>query len=1152
MSAPDQAIRDRALDIRHSFAVSAPAGSGKTGLLVRRILRLLAVCDAPEQVLAITFTRKAAAEMQERIVEALTAARTAEPPGDTYQRAIWEDARAVLARDREKGWHLVSSPSRLRLMTIDGLCRHIARQLAIETELGDLPEPSEQPEEHYREAIRQLFAFLDHPGEIGDALALLLTHLDNNLATLENLLESLLARREQWLAPLFASVDQREHLEQSLKNTVSDTLESVRRALLGVEGELVMLADYAAANLTAAHSESPVTALAGISALPGTEACEDNLQRWQALLELLLKKDDDWRKSITKTQGFPAKKDSIDPDNAAERKARLVEVIDHLQEQPGLHQLLLDLRNLPGAAYSDNQWQLLAALTRVLPVLVAQLSMLFKSRHSSDFTEITLAAQRALGGEEDTTDVGLKLDYQIRHILIDEFQDTSSIQFDLLKRLTRGWQADDGRTLFVVGDGMQSLYGFRNANVGIFLEARRLPIGEIQLQPLDLQVNFRSDNTVVDWVNRCFRDIFPDREDISRGAVAYADAIAANSGATDSCVSVDIFDPDADEQREAEQVLALIAAARAADPGGSIAVLVRARSHLRAIIPALLDAGIDWEATDIDPLASRMPVQDLHSLTRALLNPADRIAWLALLRAPWCGLTLPDLHALACAGSVADGSPDLLPWLGGQVFYGDRAALGDDGRQRLARVSSVLQDAWRQRLRRPLRQWVEGTWLALGGPATLLNQQELTWCQQYLDLLEQHDSGGSVEDMARFETALGNLYAAPTGGAGNPVQIMTIHKSKGLEFDTVILPGLHKGGAPSSSELLYWRERINGAGDPELLISPLLTPGEDNGAAEGRLVAHLKYEAKVKSGLEDARVLYVACTRAIKRLHLLFRQPAKTPSAGSLLACLNPALETSAAAGAAHRYHETAVTTDDGGDGNGALRHISRLTANWQHLYLSGAQTTSAAPERQEQRQGSLFEDPVADSSDSGGDATGDADDRETGEVARQLGVVLHRTLCHIGRNGVEGWDRRRVNRQRQPWQLQLRQLGIEAPEQATDTLVQALTTMLEDATGRWLLDPTHRDSACELAIADGHGDGVAVIDRTFIVDGVRWIVDYKSSTPHVGEPLDAFLARETSLYRDQLLRYRTLFVRSEPAREIRIALYFPLIAQLALIDQPS
>src|SRR5690554_7080476 len=122
---PDLQARRIALDPRSSFAVSAPAGSGKTGLLTQQVLTLLARCQEPEEVLAITFTRKAAGEMQDRILQALWQAHEEPEPDSPHARLTWQLAQAVLERDAERHWQLLFSPHRLRILTIDSLCRAI-------------------------------------------------------------------------------------------------------------------------------------------------------------------------------------------------------------------------------------------------------------------------------------------------------------------------------------------------------------------------------------------------------------------------------------------------------------------------------------------------------------------------------------------------------------------------------------------------------------------------------------------------------------------------------------------------------------------------------------------------------------------------------------------------------------------------------------------------------------------------------------------------------------------------------------------------------------------------------------------------------------------------------------------------------------------
>ena len=447
------------------------------------------------------------------------------------------------------------------------------------------------------------------------------------------------------MGQLYQSQGARGYLEGFLNQVIEETLSNAGELLTSVGSDLALLADYAANQLPAAKQHSPIKNCLGITSLPVAKATE--LPQWEGLCELLMTAKDEWRKRLDKNGGFPTETFDGDKDQAKVQKETMTVVISELQATPGLLDVLTDIRYLPTAKYDDDQWQVLDALTVLLPALSAALSLSFQQQKVCDFTEVTLAALRALGSEEEPTDLALKLDYQISHILTDEFQDTSSVQFDLLRRLTAGWQTNDGRSLFIVGDAMQSLYGFRNANVGLFLEARSLPLGNIQLEPLDLQVNFRSQAAIIDWVNRAFTQVFPPCDNISRGAVSYSPAIPYHPELPTEAITVDAFVGYPDLKTEAEHVTELVEQARKNDPDGSIAILVRNRTHLTDILEALREKGCRWQATDIDPLGKRMPVIDLMSLTRALLSPADRIAWLSILRTPWCGLDLKDLFQLA-------------------------------------------------------------------------------------------------------------------------------------------------------------------------------------------------------------------------------------------------------------------------------------------------------------------------------------------------------------------------------------------------------------------------------------------------------------------------------------------------------------------------
>ena len=124
--AADEQARQDALDVARSFIVQAPAGSGKTELLIQRYLRLLATVDSPEEIIAITFTRKAAAEMQYRVLQALRRAERGDLPEAAHERVTAAAAAAALDRDRERGWRIIANPRRMRIQTLDSLNASIA------------------------------------------------------------------------------------------------------------------------------------------------------------------------------------------------------------------------------------------------------------------------------------------------------------------------------------------------------------------------------------------------------------------------------------------------------------------------------------------------------------------------------------------------------------------------------------------------------------------------------------------------------------------------------------------------------------------------------------------------------------------------------------------------------------------------------------------------------------------------------------------------------------------------------------------------------------------------------------------------------------------------------------------------------------------
>jgi ATP-dependent helicase/nuclease subunit A len=1122
IAVPDLAQRSRALDPAQSFIVQAPAGSGKTELLIQRYLRLLACVDHPEEIVAVTFTRKAAGEMRERVLQAMDAARAGDAAQSAHEKLTMELAGAVLARDAAAGWQIADNPARLRIQTIDSLCASLTRQMPMLSRFGSQPESTEDADELYLEAARATVSAVESVDAIAQDVERLLAHLDNDVARIETLLADMLRRRDHWLRHVHGR--ERAGLEAALCNTRRAALQRVRSLFpAAATAEVLEIARYASANVAAAGINSYIIDLKDIFYLP--QAPDNNATAWLGLAELLLTNSGGWRRRYTVNEGFPAG-DSKSAKEAAKRwKERALALTAGLAGNDALRIALDEVRRLPPPTYSESQWEVLGAIMRLLPQAVAHLKLVFQSRGRVDFVEVAQGALRALGEADAPTDLALALDYRIRHLLIDEFQDTSISQYELIARLTAGWEAGDGRTVFAVGDPMQSIYRFREAEVGLFLHARASGIGGIALEPIALSANFRSQAGIVEWVNATFARVMPAREDVAAGAVPYTASVATRQMLAGPAVSVHAFF-DNDHAAEAQRVAEIVTRARADDTQGRIAILVRNRGHLRDIVPQLKAAGLRFRAIEIEELGHRPVVQDLLALTRALAHPADRLAWLALLRAPWCGLTLADLHALA----GADHGRCL--W---ELMYDDVCidALSADGRVRLLRTREVLAASLAQRSRGPLRARVAGAWYALGGPACVDDVTDLEDAEIYFEYLGSHEQAAAIADTAAFEEGLAKLYALPDLEADERLQIMTIHKAKGLEFDTVIVPGLGRAPRNSDKKLFLWMEQPGmQEGDvPDLLLAPIHETGSD----DDPIYAWLERLDAGKEGFEQGRLLYVAATRARSRLHLLGGTrlardgdgavELKPPAQKTLLGKLWPVVESDYAL-AAQRALQAAPPASQ--EAAAAIdQSLRRLPAAWARPAAPSPAAWTPPPDMARARDEIEFS--------------------WAGETARHVGSVVHRWLQRIAEDGLDGWDAARVVALQKAFREQLALRGVPRDEvaDAAARVARAVTQTLADTRGRWLLG-ARQDARNEFRItAMREGRPVnLVIDRLFRdADGRRWIVDYKTSS-HEGADIEGFLDRERERYAAQLARYAEAVPRAPgDAGRVMLGLYFPLLA---------
>jgi len=1111
----DDYARTAALDITRSFIVQAPAGSGKTELLIQRYLKLLGVVSAPEEILAITFTRKAAAEMQIRVLRALQAAAQGIKPDAPHERITAQAASAALERDRDLGWNLLQNPRRLRIQTLDSLNASIARAQPLTASGGAADTAIIADTEMrtlYRDAAALTLDQLAEDGDLREATREVLVHVDTNAFMYIAYLARMLATRDQWLPFVGSGLinatesdELRNQFEEGLKYVVGRHLAALQGVVpQELAGELLELGRYAAANLQAdGNTESAIIRLAELTKLPPDTP--DATTTWSGFAELLLTQQGELRKRVNKNQGFPPGDDG--------QKGAFADVVECLQDNAEFRDLLHQVRELPPVTYSEDQWSVLLALFRLLPLAATELKRLFAERSVSDHIEVALSASDALGTSDAPGDVALLLDYQIRHLLVDEMQDTSSAQYRMIEALTGGWEGEDGRTLYCVGDPMQSIYRFRNAEVGQFLLAKESGIGSVNLETLVLRRNFRSGQVLVDWYNRVFPTVLPPRDNPQLSAVSYAAAISVpNLAGQGECVVHPVYGSDAGI--EADAGLNVIRETLNAHKGDDMAVLVRGRSHLPELLYRLRNAGIPYRAIEIDRLTDLPEVIDVLALTRALVHHGDRHAWLALLRAPWAGLDWCDLHALVTGHAKATvweliSDTDVL------------ARLSDFGRDAAMRLRDTLAPIVSSCRVDTLRDRVETAWLVLGGPAILENDHAVDNVYHFLDVVENLEVAGDLPDVAELEAALDAEHVSSNVNA--PLQVMTMHRAKGLQFDHVMLFGLGRIPRPRDSGVLSWFDSPDEHGRTRKVISPVGPRAELEKDPVHSYIGKIESQ---KDRSELGRLLYVACTRARKSLHLLgnarLLKSGMRPDRRSLLHLLWPTVEQVYEQSFDAELH----VENDSQAGEWLLPSLRRFENEWSPPAIPRLPVEGQAAEQ-------------------GGTAV---EFYWVGSGARIAGTLVHR-WAQLAADGRVSLQDITVETIRSPATRWLREMGVagEAGEAILQRAAAALQSMAEDDKGRWLIGG---DGYAELALSgvvNGQLESV-ILDRVRIDDdGTHWIVDYKTSS-HEGGDLRGFLSAETDRYRSQLAKYVEIY-RNYSNADVRCALYFPLLQEFVEVN---
>jgi ATP-dependent helicase/nuclease subunit A len=853
IDARDRAGRERAVDPRFNVALEASAGTGKTRVLVDRYINLLRVGVNPSNVLAITFTRKAAAEMRERIVSTLRAAaeRGEIPP------ARWRELRDGMGD--------------IAISTIDAFCLALLREFPLEADLDPgftMADETEVPrlvDEALDRTLRICRALAREDEDVALAFAQLSERRVRAALTL------LLNRRTS--AP--------DVLRRFLASGPSDL--TVQEACRRAAGELCDALEAPPGGLERVLDTGPLEP--GFTLLAGDlrrldACCRDEMTLDPAAVQAAFTRV---REHFLTQDGQPRKQLAYaKADFASERdwKQHRELVVGHGES---VLRVLNDYRRDLNVIVSRGIW-------RMFGVAESEYSRTLEAHAVLDFPEILRRALHLLRQREEFSQSRFRLESRFQHILVDEFQDTSRAQWELVSRLIESWPEGEGAshagpippTIFIVGDRKQSIYGFRDADVSVLDEARRYlqglrPDGNVRRS---ISRSFRSRPALLAFVNDVCGEI--DKASLRRDAFRYEeqDRFPVDVGATPADLSdalglVAGDTPEACAELTAAEIARLVSGAtvRDRDTGvarparpGDIAILFRTRESHREFqaalekrhIPAYVYKGLGFFDAD--------EIKDTLALLWCLAEPLSNLRAAAWLRSRFVGLSDEALRLLAPRLADAVSSPDLPP---------TSVALDPHDAQALhyARTSALR---WRGLVDRlPPAELLDliitesAYGVELHGPRVQQARENL---KKMRALVRRIQNRGYVT-LGRIAAHLDRLSTGDEANAVidalDAVNLMTVHAAKGLEFPVVFVVNLAKGTGSRRDPV-----RISdGGGEP---AAASVSVGDFQSETDEDEAAREREETK--------RLLYVSLTRARDRLYLgsVLKEGTLQPARGSL------------------------------------------------------------------------------------------------------------------------------------------------------------------------------------------------------------------------------------------------------------------------------
>jgi ATP-dependent helicase/nuclease subunit A len=855
---PDARARAFAVDPSNNVVLEASAGTGKTSVLVARYVNLLDAGVDPSNILAITFTRKAAAEMRDRILQAL---RTAVERSE-LNRARWSELRDRLGD--------------IAISTIDAFCLSLLREFPLEADLDpgfDMADETEVPR-LIEEALDRALRILTSAARTDQDVALVFAQL--GISRTREGLASLLSRRLV-AQPALDRFLARGPSDLTAEAVCGSALDRLQAALAGLPGGLARFLDDGPVR----HPRYQLLAreLRRLPELRGASNAEIRAVLDRAAAHFLTQ------------EGKPRKSSAIHPYKAAhystEAAAR--------RHRAAVIDLGPRVEDVVFGFGRDLNVVLARGVRRMFEVALAQYRRTLDDRSVLDFSDVLDRALVMLRRMDEFSQSRFRLESRYHHVLVDEFQDTSRAQWELVALLIQSWGEGLGLgthpSIFVVGDRKQSIYRFRDAESAVLQDAARYiqalrPEGDPKRS---IARSFRAVPALLSFVNELFTEMSDANAGGGRFTYTDSDRFPVEVEPSGTPASASVLEPSPRLRGPALGIIASddpVACAagvaqeiarilredsvrdkktgvpRQARPG-DIAILFRSRASHREFerelelqrIPTYVYKGLGFFDAD--------ETKDLMALIRYLANPVSDLRAAAFLRSRFLRISDAGLVSLA---------PDLAPALI-DVDRPGNAALADEDR-RVLELARKFVPQWLEQVDRVppaelLDRVIDDTAYAfeLKGP-----RQAQAWenLKKMRGLVRRIQNRG----YATFPRIADHLDSLTAGDESNAVlealdavNLMTVHASKGLEFPIVFVVNLAKG-----------------ASGPPRPVRVIADADEAPSVSVGPFVSEMDEADRAREKHETRRLLYVALTRARDRLYLssALKESVLVPGRGSL------------------------------------------------------------------------------------------------------------------------------------------------------------------------------------------------------------------------------------------------------------------------------